>query len=611
MSAIIWLAIVAVWGFVLIPMWLRHHDSAVEQRSADRFSTAMRVLSRRVSPRGGVDPLTRATSQSPVTGAQEASGMAHSRAGVPSGPSSDRSAGSDAGAGSVESSGSADSRGSADSHATADSGNPTATATTAATAATAAFDDAQPAPHLFGPRSGALRNVSADRAVRAVQAEHTALIRLRRQRLLVLLVAMPISVVLAASLGGMWIVVQLIVDAGTFGYVAHLRRSAQAHRRLLRSRAELDRRIAADRAARARGGIRGWSGGAGAVGQATPARAGSAGSATRGGDYAPVRLSTDSGGDLTEADLAHARADTVDLAGTASRGHAGDGSYQAGSPEGSDDDAEGDSSAGDYDTDEYPADGYEDDRYDADGYAADGHAAGGYVADGYEGEADGAVAQPAAGIHYTGRTVTRTAYTAYGEHSGHGDHLGPVEYVEYVQAEQVEYTAQASYPAEHAEQVAYGGHPDQPADVDQAAYYEYAPQGEGQGYDVQGHDVQGYENSHQYAEAADSGSGAPAPGVATGTAGSGSSGYRTGGAQRPVPRPGARPNTSRPGRVQVNPPGTHGGLIPPAAAGGTAAGGSGAGAASGAAAAAAPADQAQGQTPDELETLLRRHAVGS
>ncbi|CUU58575.1 hypothetical protein Ga0074812_12074 [Parafrankia irregularis] len=597
MSAIIWLAIVAVWGFVLIPMWLRHHDSAVEQRSADRFSTAMRVLSRRVSPRGGVDPLTRATSQSPVTGAQEASGMAHSRAGVPSGPSSDRSAGSDAGAGSVDSSGSADSSGSPDSHATADSGNP---------AATVAFDDAQPAPHLFGPRSGALRNVSADRAVRAVQAEHTALIRLRRQRLLVLLVAMPISVVLAASLGGMWIVVQLIVDAGTFGYVAHLRRSAQAHRRLLRSRAELDRRIAADRAARARGGIRGWSGGAGAVGQGTPARAGSAGATTRGGDYAPVRLSTDSGGELTEADLAHARADTVDLAGTASRGH-----YQAGSPEGSDDDADDDSSAGDYDTDEYPADeyaadGYEDDRYDAGGYPADGHVADSYVADSYEGEADGAVAQPAAGIHYTGRTVTRTAYAAYGEHSGHGDHLGPVEYVEYVQAEQVEYTAQASYPAEQAEQVAYGGHPDQPADVDQAAYYEYAPQGEGRG-----HDVQGYENSHQYAEAADSGSGAPAPGVATGTAGS--SGYRAGGAQRPVPRPGARPNTSRPGRVQVNPPGTHGGLIPPAATAGTAAG-SGTGAASGAAAAsaaAAPADQAQGQTPDELETLLRRHAVGS
>ncbi|EFC79910.1 gephyrin-like molybdotransferase receptor GlpR [Parafrankia sp. EUN1f] len=600
MSALIWLAIVAVWGFVLIPMWLRHHDSAVEQRSADRFSTAMRVLSRRVSPRGGVDPLTRATSQSPVAGAQEASGMAHSRAGEPSGPSSDRSAGSDAGAGSVDSSDSADSR------ATADSGNP---------AATDAFDDAQPAPHLYGPRSGALRNVSADRAVRAVQAEHTALIRLRRQRLLVLLVAMPISVVLAASLGGMWIVVQLIVDVGTVGYVAHLRRSAQAHRRLLRSRAELDRRIAADRAARARGGIRGWSGGAGAAGQATPARAGSAGTMTRGGDYAPVRLSTDSGGELTEADLAHARADTVDLAGAASRGHAGDGSYQAGSPEGSDDDADDDSSAGDYDTDEYTADeyaadGYEGGRYDADGYAADRYAADGHAADGYEGEADGAVAQPAAGIHYTGRTVTRTAYAAYGEHSGHGDHLGAVEYVEYVQAEQVEYTAQASYPAEHAEEVAYGGHPDHSADVDQAAYYEYPPQGEGQG-----HDVHGYENSHQYAEAADSGSGAPAPGVATGTAGSGSgsSGYRAGGAQRPVPRPGARPNTSRPGRVQVHPPGTHGGLIPPAAAGGTAAG-SGAGAASGAAATSAtatPADQAQGQTPDELETLLRRHAVGS
>lgn len=41
-----------VWAAVLVPMWLRRHDAVTESRSVDRFSTAMRVLSRR-SPYGG------------------------------------------------------------------------------------------------------------------------------------------------------------------------------------------------------------------------------------------------------------------------------------------------------------------------------------------------------------------------------------------------------------------------------------------------------------------------------------------------------------------------------------------------------------------------------
>src|SRR5205823_4380311 len=36
-----------MWAVVLVPMWLRRHDAATESRSVDRFSTAMRVLSRR------------------------------------------------------------------------------------------------------------------------------------------------------------------------------------------------------------------------------------------------------------------------------------------------------------------------------------------------------------------------------------------------------------------------------------------------------------------------------------------------------------------------------------------------------------------------------------
>src|SRR3954464_10979217 len=36
-----------MWAVVLVPMWLRRHDAAAESRSVDRFSTAMRTLSRR------------------------------------------------------------------------------------------------------------------------------------------------------------------------------------------------------------------------------------------------------------------------------------------------------------------------------------------------------------------------------------------------------------------------------------------------------------------------------------------------------------------------------------------------------------------------------------
>lgn len=47
MSAVIYAAIVVMWAIVLVPMWLRRHDAATESRSVERFSTAMRTLSRR------------------------------------------------------------------------------------------------------------------------------------------------------------------------------------------------------------------------------------------------------------------------------------------------------------------------------------------------------------------------------------------------------------------------------------------------------------------------------------------------------------------------------------------------------------------------------------
>lgn len=46
-AGLIYAAIAILWAAVLIPMWLRGHDSAVENRSADRFGQAMRVLARR------------------------------------------------------------------------------------------------------------------------------------------------------------------------------------------------------------------------------------------------------------------------------------------------------------------------------------------------------------------------------------------------------------------------------------------------------------------------------------------------------------------------------------------------------------------------------------
>ena len=46
-SGLIYAAIALLWAAVLIPMWLKGHDSSTGERSAERFGQAMRVLSRR------------------------------------------------------------------------------------------------------------------------------------------------------------------------------------------------------------------------------------------------------------------------------------------------------------------------------------------------------------------------------------------------------------------------------------------------------------------------------------------------------------------------------------------------------------------------------------
>jgi hypothetical protein len=60
MGAVIWVVIVLVWGCVLIPMWLRRHDASTERSaSAERFGSAVRVLTRRTGE-GGSRTLRRA-----------------------------------------------------------------------------------------------------------------------------------------------------------------------------------------------------------------------------------------------------------------------------------------------------------------------------------------------------------------------------------------------------------------------------------------------------------------------------------------------------------------------------------------------------------------------
>src|SRR3954462_2568229 len=73
-SAVIYAAIVVMWAVVLVPMGVRRHDAAPESRSAERFSTAMRTLSRRTHAPPGrryvVMPRRQAGSVSiPVSGA--------------------------------------------------------------------------------------------------------------------------------------------------------------------------------------------------------------------------------------------------------------------------------------------------------------------------------------------------------------------------------------------------------------------------------------------------------------------------------------------------------------------------------------------------------------
>ncbi|OHV32605.1 hypothetical protein BCD49_29185 [Pseudofrankia sp. EUN1h] len=404
MSALIWLAIVGVWGFVLIPMWLRHHDGALEQRSADRFSTAMRVLSRRggraqpapATVRGvidvdvdvdvhvDVDDLDRVdrvdrvdlSGQPETEGVDEAAdaddemiGTAPESAPVSrlSGPRLDTGPAAQArSARLAATSGTASGSGRLTGQGRHPGGQATPPRAGTPAADGVALGDGEPDETAHTVAVGPTRPVPP---ARIADPRRRALLRLRRQRLLVLLAAVPITIGLAAGLAGMWIVVQLLVDVGLTVYLAHLRRSTRAERRLAASRAARDRRIATERAARrasrqtgappvSAGRPTAGRGSAAATsraaadprqrmaggGSSAPTSARETSSASRSGaghraepadgdfagrprvssgqagrlaspEYAPVRLSGDDGPPLTEEELATAHAQTVDLGG--------------------------------------------------------------------------------------------------------------------------------------------------------------------------------------------------------------------------------------------------------------------------------------------------------
>ncbi|MYV97367.1 hypothetical protein GT354_03560, partial [Streptomyces sp. SID3343] len=48
-SGLIYAAIVGAWAAYLVPMWLRRQDELNEARPTERFTTAIRILSRRVA----------------------------------------------------------------------------------------------------------------------------------------------------------------------------------------------------------------------------------------------------------------------------------------------------------------------------------------------------------------------------------------------------------------------------------------------------------------------------------------------------------------------------------------------------------------------------------
>lgn len=291
MSALIWVAIVAVWGFVLIPMWLRRHDTLSEQRSTERFTVAMRVLSRRppVDDEAMADMDPGGVGGTGMSHGQPSQGESERAGGAPAGPAS---AGSAPGA-PIASTGPRTPRplGARPAPDFRHDLRPESRAESRSKSRAEPRAESRPEPRrTAAAASGANRRVSAERA---------ALMRVRRQRLTIMVVLFPLTVLLAAVFGGLWIAVQVLADLGVAAYLVHLRRAAQVERRLEVTRAAIERRIEAERVAR---------------GRRRPV-----GSAFAYHERDAAGLSDTQEG-LTPEELAHAQAETIDL-GALMAGH--------------------------------------------------------------------------------------------------------------------------------------------------------------------------------------------------------------------------------------------------------------------------------------------------
>ncbi|WP_239331844.1 hypothetical protein [Frankia sp. CiP3] len=325
---------------------------------------------------------------------------------------------------------------------------------------------------------------------RKADAQRLALVRLRRRRLLIIFVAVLMTALLTGLLRGLWIFPQLLADVAFVGYVVHLRRTARADQRLRASRLALDRRIAAERAAR--------------YGRQTarPSATGSAAGPWAAGSE-PFRLSdpvaVHRDADISD-DLMTAAAETVDLtqiaAAAAARAGAAGVSRQSRVVEG----------------------------------AVVGNQGGG-VGVGVGGDVrpvDGLVGSAMATEEGVGGDIEGAARTVAGAAGDSAD----------------------------------------------AAYFGYSHAATvDAGFEADGNEDAGWADA-EWDSSQEAGS--------------------TGGGRSAGRAAGARPNSSKPGRVQVNPPGAHGGLT------------------------AGPAPTADSQQPevgtedpDEPDELWRRHAVGS
>ncbi|MGF7237685.1 MAG: hypothetical protein ACQSGP_22390 [Frankia sp.] len=493
MSALIWLGIVAVWGFVLIPMWLRHHDNTLEQRSAERFTTAMRVLSRRgaqrSAERSAVDGTDGLDGSRPQVGADDLTGAPP----IPTQAPGVRP---------------------------------------------------RPAPRS-GPRT-------------APEAARAALVRARRQRLLVLLGAVPASLLVAVIAGGMWFVVQVIVDAGLVGYVGYLRHAAKMDARLRASRAARDRQIAQDRAARASA----WRSGANPALLSRPPSEPARSAAERGVHFSsiPSGSSAAGGSRIRDHRVRSAEAGTRDAAEPRlGLGHG----ERSGYDDGYDHDERYEHSVSVSVADDVTSD----ETVDLSDVVATANRVAGYEDD-YRG----------AGYDHAGDHEDQHSdeYSHQDEYSGTG------------------YRDDAGYDHDVEYGTGYDADPDrviEASDVEAAGFsagHEVAGDEVG-GHEVAMHDEDGFEPADGWAADEDDDPSAVTeePGVSEPYRGSsGRSGGRSG-----------RPTTSKPGRVQVNPPGTHGGLTPPP--GGEAA------------PPAASAERPRGDEGDDLEELLSRHAAGA